>query len=64
MQKDSPTEHIDDITKEPITEESGRTIPFSFDGNDYEITLTNRHAEALRETFSKYIAAARRAHKS
>ncbi len=35
-------------------------MSFSFDGNHYEIDLSDDNAEALREAFSDYVAAARK----
>lgn len=35
-------------------------MSFSFDGSNYEIDLTDDNADALREAFSDYIAAARK----
>jgi hypothetical protein len=36
------------------------TVRFGLDGTDYEIDLNAEHAEALRETLTRYAAAARR----
>ncbi len=35
-------------------------MSFSFDGSHYEIDLSDDNAEALREAFSDYVAAARK----
>ncbi|MDT7745384.1 MAG: hypothetical protein QOE59_4462 [Actinomycetota bacterium] len=48
---------IDDLDGES---EAEGTVPFSLDGVDYEIDLTEENAEDLREIFAPYIAAARR----
>ncbi len=54
------THLVDDLTGDTIDDGTGRTITFSFDGNNYEIDLTDDNADALREAFSDYIAAARK----
>jgi hypothetical protein len=54
------THLVDDLTGETIEAGNGRTVTFSFDGNHYEIDLTDDNADALRETFSDYVAAARK----
>ncbi len=48
---------IDDLTGEP----AHQTVSFSLDGASYEIDLTDKNAQALRETFAKYVGVARRA---
>lgn len=53
------TQLIDDLTGETI-ENGGKNVEFSFDGNHYEIDLSDDNAEKLREAFSEYIAAARK----
>ena len=55
------THLVDDITGDTIEDGNGRTVSFSFDGSHYEIDLTDDNVDALRETFSDYIAAARKA---
>lgn len=47
---------IDDTDGTPADE----TIQFSLDGVTYEIDLTQAHAEALRESFGRFLDAARR----
>ncbi|WP_182066889.1 histone-like nucleoid-structuring protein Lsr2 [Curtobacterium sp. ME12] len=54
------THLIDDLTGDTITEGAGKTVQFSFDGSHYEIDLTDDNADALREAFSDYVAAARK----
>jgi hypothetical protein len=54
------THLVDDLTGDTIDEGKGHTVSFSFDGNHYEIDLTDDNAEKLREAFSDYIAAARK----
>jgi hypothetical protein len=51
---------VDDLTGEPIEPGSGKSLQFAFDGNSYEIDLTDANFEAVREQFSDYIAAARK----
>lgn len=51
---------VDDLTGEPIAEGSGKTVQFDFDGQSYEIDLTDENADKLRDAFSDYIAAARK----
>ncbi|WP_274008615.1 histone-like nucleoid-structuring protein Lsr2, partial [Curtobacterium poinsettiae] len=55
------THLVDDLTGDTIEDGKGRTITFGFDGAYYEIDLTDDNADALREAFSDYIAAARKA---
>lgn len=54
------THLIDDLTGDTIEDGAGRTVAFSFDGAHYEIDLSDDNAEALRETLSDYVAAARK----
>jgi len=51
---------VDDLTGEPIAEGSGKTVQFGFDGQSYEIDLTDENADKLRDAFSDYGAAARK----
>jgi len=51
---------VDDLTGDPIDDGAGSTVTFGFDGAHYEIDLTDDNADALREAFSDYIAAARK----
>ena len=48
---------IDDLDGES---EADETVEYAIDGVSYEIDLSSDHAEALREVFAPYIAAARR----
>ena len=54
------THLVDDLTGDTIEDGKGRTITFGFDGSNYEIDLTDDNADALREAFSDYVAAARK----
>lgn len=51
----------DDLDGKPIPDGKGETIRFSLDRADYEIDLAEKNAKALRDAFTKYISAARRA---
>jgi nucleoid-associated protein Lsr2 len=46
----------DDLTGEP----ADTTVKFGLSGTDYEIDLTDKNAEEMREAFSRYITAARK----
>jgi hypothetical protein len=50
----------DDLDGNPIPDGKGETVRFGLDRTDYEIDLTDKNAKALRDTVSKYVAAARR----
>jgi hypothetical protein len=50
----------DDLDGKAIPDGKGETIRFGIDRTDYEIDLTDKNAKALRHTFAKYVAAARR----
>lgn len=54
------THLVDDLTGDTIDDGKGRTVIFGFDGTHYEIDLTDDNADALREAFSDYVAAARK----
>jgi len=54
------THLVDDLTGDTIEDGKGHTVTFGFDGAYYEIDLTDDNADALREAFSDYIAAARK----
>lgn len=54
------TNLIDDISGETINDGEGRTVPFGFDGQAYEIDLSNDNVDAFREKISDFIAAARK----
>jgi hypothetical protein len=48
---------FDDLTEEP----ADTTVRFGLDGKDYEIDLTDANAQELRDQFSRYISAGRKA---
>jgi len=51
---------IDDLNGETIEQGSGGTVRFAFDGNSYEIDLTEANLDAIRGRFAYYITAARK----
>jgi hypothetical protein len=51
----------DDLDGKPIPDGKGETIRFGLDRTEYEIDLADKNAKALRDTFAKYVSAARRA---
>ena len=44
--------------------EASDTVSFALDGNSYEIDLSEKNAEELRDAFAKYVGAARKANRS
>ena len=50
----------DDLDGKPIRDGKGETIRFGLDRTEYEIDLADKNAKALRDTFAKYVSAARR----
>lgn len=50
----------DDLDGKPVPQGKGETIRFSLDRQEYEIDLAEKNAKALRDTFGKYVSAARR----
>ena len=51
---------VDDLDGGEATE----TVSFALDGSAYEIDLSKKNADVLRETFAKYVGAARKAGRS
>ena len=47
---------VDDLTGEA----ADTTVKFALDGTDYELDLSNKNAGEMRETFAKYVNAARK----
>jgi hypothetical protein len=41
--------------------EASETVGFALDGSSYEIDLSTKNAEELRDAFAKYVGAARKA---
>ena len=52
------TVFIDDVTGEEV--ENGETVTFALDGVDYEIDLSEGHADELRKAFAPYVLKGRR----
>jgi hypothetical protein len=50
----------DDLDGKAIAEGKGETVRFGVDGQDYEIDLGVKNAQALRDVIGKYVAAGRR----
>jgi len=50
---------VDDIDGTVLDPGQGQTVLFSLDGIAYEIDLTDRNADALREALSPYVSAGR-----
>jgi hypothetical protein len=44
-----------------MSNEADDTVRFGLDGTDYEIDLSAKHAQALRDALARYVYAARRA---
>ena len=44
--------------------EASETVNFALDGNNYEIDLSNKNANELRDAFAKYVGSARKAGRS
>jgi hypothetical protein len=51
---------VDDLDGGEATE----TVSFALDGSAYEIDLSKRNADVLRDAFAKYVGAARKAGRS
>ena len=50
----------DDLDGKAIAEGKGETVRFGVDGQEYEIDLSQRNAQALRDVIGRYVAAGRR----
>lgn len=50
----------DDLDGKAIPEGKGETVRFGVDGQDYEIDLGEKNAQALREVVGRYVDAGRR----
>jgi Lsr2 len=44
--------------------EASETVSFALDGNNFEIDLSNKNANELRDAFAKYVGSARKASRS
>lgn len=51
---------VDDLTGEVLPDGQGQTVSFGLDGTSYELDLNKSNADALRETFKRYVRAGRR----
>jgi hypothetical protein len=51
---------IDDLDDTEIVDGTGETVRFGLDGREYEIDLTQEHADELRAALDRYAQAARR----
>jgi|1186.fasta_scaffold171999_1 hypothetical protein len=51
---------VDDLDDTVMENGNGQTVRFSLDKQDYEIDLTNEHADELREALARYVAVARK----
>jgi Lsr2 len=51
---------VDDLDDTEIVDGAGETVSFALDGRQYEIDLTNRHADDLRAALDRYVRAARK----
>ena len=51
---------VDDLDDTEIVDGAGETVNFALDGREYEIDLTNSHADELRAALDRYVRAARK----
>jgi Lsr2 len=51
---------VDDLDDTEIVGGAGQTVSFALDGRQYEIDLTNKHADELRAALDRYVHAARK----
>jgi hypothetical protein len=52
---------VDDLDDTIIGDDNGETVSFGLNGTDYEIDLTDEHADELRATLARYVEAVRKA---
>ena len=50
---------VDDLDDTQIADGEGQTVSFGLDGKNYELDLTNEHADELRAAVDRYVKAAR-----
>ncbi len=50
---------VDDLDDTVIVDGAGETVNFALDGRQYEIDLTNDHADEMRAALDRYVRAAR-----
>ncbi|HXH33917.1 MAG TPA: Lsr2 family protein [Plantibacter sp.] len=60
MAKRSVVTLVDDLDGTPIDLTSGDTVRFGIDGHNYEIDLTDEHAETLRAALRPFVEAGRK----
>jgi hypothetical protein len=53
-------ELVDDLDGKPIPQGKGETVEFGLDGTGYAIDLSEKNAAKLRDTFGRYVDAARK----
>src|SRR4051794_5048713 len=51
---------VDDLDETIIENGDGQTVSFGLNGTDYEIDLTNEHADELRAALARFVGAARK----
>jgi len=51
---------VDDLDESIIENGDGQTVSFGLNGTDYEIDLTNEHADELRAALARFVGAARK----
>jgi len=51
---------VDDLDDTQIVDGAGETVQFALDGRQYEIDLTNDHADEMRAALGRYIRVARK----
>jgi hypothetical protein len=51
---------VDDLDDTEIVDGAGETVNFALDGRQYEIDLTNEHADELRAALDRYVHTARK----
>jgi hypothetical protein len=52
---------VDDLDGSVIEEDAGRTVFFAFEGEAFEIDLSDANAQRLRDLLDPYVSAARKA---
>lgn len=52
--------YIDDIDGTPYEPDEGETVSFGLDGRTYEIDLSAKNAQGLRDTLAMYVTSGRR----
>jgi Lsr2 len=50
---------VDDLDDTEIVDGAGETVNFGIDGREYEIDLTNDHADEMRAALDRYVKAGR-----